>query len=300
MGIEMTLDLSSLKPGDKVRLRNGEIRTVTKIDKSDEFLPIQLATGNGLLHWYYADGKYYDDCDDPRDIEDIIEFGPEPEPMPTPSSVHNRVVTLDHDFFGFEHPDAINCNGKRYVPADSPSLFTGAPFALITRPGEGIIGIRYGEDDKLFTPADAWPEPIRDREPTEEDADPCGAVQWLVDEGWILDDWNIDRTECDGWHQGWQHTSLWKPKPKPAYSREELLELLRDSKAAAAAMGTDLRECVINEEAPDVDLLNSIITHLEATDTSSAAQSSSRPAPSTPTPLRSPSLQCSISPPLRR
>jgi hypothetical protein len=165
----MTLDLSTLKPGDKVRLRNGEIRTVLKVDKNDRFLPVQISNGRGAV-WYYQGGGYYEGEDCP-DALDIVDIDPELEPM------------------------------NESTPAN-------LPFKVYSKAGEGVVMIEY--EGKDFTPADAWPEPITDRKPTEEDADSHGDVQWLDCDGalWVRYSW-LDENNF----KGWARTSDWKPKP---------------------------------------------------------------------------------------
>lgn len=259
----MTLDCTNLKPGDRVRLRNGEIRTVQENDGTS--MPIFLGDSHG---WNYANGSYTGDGEE--DERDIIEILP-PEP-PTDctsrdqamararqitenlrkhmeSTPGTRVLSVTHDLKGFEHPDVIDCNGKRYVPLDSQSFSFGAPpFTIITHPEKGVVALRY--DGIKYTPADAWPEPITDRAPTKDDADPDGNVQCLTGHGdWSRFPW--DAAACRT-AKGWARTSGWKPKPTPAHTREEVLDILRDNAAAERSIGADL--------------LASIIDHLEASE----------------------------------
>jgi hypothetical protein len=185
----MTIDVSSLKVGDKVRLRSGLIRTVIAVDKDDEFLPIKLDS-EGTSVWYFAEGKNYGDRDSELDIIDT-----EPE--------------LD----------------------DEPA-------------------VRIFHEGTEFTPVDAWPKPITDRKPTEDDADEDGDIQRYSMGGWYCDKWDSDAPE------GWQHTPMWKPKPKPAHSREEVLDILRDRRSS-------LYFPTVDTAVLGTVLLDSIITHLE-------------------------------------
>lgn len=235
----MALDCTNLKPGDRVRLRNAEIRTVKENDGTE--IPICLDDNN----WYYGDGTQgYDDH--PRNIAEVLPPEP-PSFLPSDRPIYNT-LHLKQGMLRIPsgHPMAIELNGKRYVPADSPSLYAGENFTVHMDPsGQIIKAMTIG--DQHFTPADAWPDPITDRSPTKEDADPDGNVQRLDSDGdWMRVDW-----DCSGLCEyGWARTSDWKPKPTPAHTREEVLDILRDNAAA--------------ERNICDDLLDSIITHLEA------------------------------------
>jgi hypothetical protein len=294
----MTLYCAHLQPGDRVRLRNGDIQAVKENDGSG--IPICLDNDD----WYYGGGtRRSDGTERPLDIIEIlppdlptdctsheqavgrakeilcktetayggeaplpqfsvggkvIEVQADPaRPIPRPAT---RVLTIDGTFDGIKHPPAIKCNGKRYVPADSPLLSPCSPFKMIEKCGEGIIMIIH--DGKEFTPADAWPEQIRDRPPTADDADPKGLIRRLDSDGnWICVDWACFDWACSTAQDspcGWARTEHWKPKHNPVYDREEVLEMLRDSKSIAALSLAHAQD--------DPDLLDSIIAHLESSD----------------------------------
>ena len=197
----MTIDLSNLKVGDKVRLRNGAIRTVIAVDKSDQYLPIKLDCRN-TYPWYFADGKYNEYSESDLDIIDT-----EPD--------------LDDEVYKLPTPH------------------------FVITPGKGVVRIKYA--GKEFTPADAWPEPITDRAPTEDDADEDGEIQRFTAGGWHCE------TLSNGFDhsEGWRHTPTWQPKPKPAHTRDEVLADLRKWRTGEAPIMTS-------------DFVESLITHLQA------------------------------------
>jgi hypothetical protein len=104
----------------------------------------------------------------------------------------------------------------------------GIPFNLVTSPGKGVTEITY--DGRRFTPADAWPEPITDRNPTQEDADENDCVQRLdVDGDWMTFEWtSIDVKRSNT--VGWARTAKWQPKPldKKTLTIRDLKAALRD------------------------------------------------------------------------
>jgi hypothetical protein len=214
----MTLDITHLKPGDKVRLRNGDIKEVTENDSSD--LPLCLQGGD----WYYPGGNYYDN--NKENELDIIEILPTPTPKRNLRDLWVKTET------------AYGSNLINPIP----------PISYIHHPTKRLNGIRY--QGQLFTPADAWPEPIKDRAPTKEDADPNGEVQCFSEYGdWLRYSWNSARAQDAGY--GWSHTRDWKPKPTPVYTREEVIDMVRD-------------EAIFHNSDVGPDLIDSILAHLGA------------------------------------
>lgn len=66
----MSVDLSKLRIGDSIRLRNGRVKVVSKIDPLDSFGFYKWRTDFG--YYYSNDGKYYPDKESPSDIVEII------------------------------------------------------------------------------------------------------------------------------------------------------------------------------------------------------------------------------------
>ena len=223
----MTLDCTNLKPGDKVRLRNGIIDTVMRNDH--DCVPIQL---EGCATCHYPDGRWHEGEIHDLDIVEIL-ANPRPE------------------------MDTITINGKQYIPANpspepimdrSPSLsypLLHKPSFTVSAITNEVVAITY--NGKLFTPADSWPEPITDRKPELRDADVDGKVMRLDSDG----DW-----ERCSWYsvrklplEGWAKTSDWRPTPL-----DKKALTLRDLKESLAA-GND----------PEPDTIQSAIELLEAT-----------------------------------
>ena len=68
-----------------------------------------------------------------------------------------------------------------------------------------------------------WPEPIRDRPPTEADGDKGGLVQYIRRDGvWSVNEWGAVA------HQGydWQHTPRWQPR-QPSLQEQAREQLKR-------------------------------------------------------------------------
>jgi len=81
---------------------------------------------------------------------------------------------------------------------------------------------RWGATQAAEALRHQWPEPIRNRPPTEEDGDIRGRVQ-VFDGVWALRHWtnHVDRP------LPWLHTPCWSPKPKPTAQGEALALLKR-------------------------------------------------------------------------
>lgn len=252
----MTLDCTNLKPGDKVRLRNGEIDIVTENDGLN--VPIRLKKHNC---WHHLNGRYRYDLKSEDDIVEIL-TNPEPEMDTTslPSIIKSGIVfckvysngTLDLKDYTFRDPAKITINGKEYVPARDPNLCHPLPHKhtyTVSATTNEVVAITC--DGKRFTPADSWPEPITNRAPTEEDGDKYGEVQVLDKDGnwkrYCWDEAALNRNVHLS--PNWAKTSDWKPRPI-------------DKKTLTLR---DLREAMRAGESPDHDTLQSAIELLEAT-----------------------------------
>ena len=249
----MTLDCTNLKPGDKVRLRNGIIDTVMRNDH--DCVPIRL---EGCAACHYPDGRWHEGKIHDLDIVEIL-TNPQPEMDTTtfPFSWRYRLGTLELSDFTWREPARITVNGKQYVPANpspepimdrSPSLsypLPHQPTLTVSAITNEVVAITY--NGKRFTPADSWPEPITDRGPTLEDADSNGHVQRLDSDGdWMRQDWR----EVENFpYCGWARTSDWKPTPL-------------DKKALTLR---DLKESLATGNDPEPDTIQSAIELLEAT-----------------------------------
>ena len=68
----MNVDATKIKVGDKVRLRNGDVLTVTVVNLLDHpTYPVEVCwVGSGYA--YTRDGVYWEGEEDPRDIVEII------------------------------------------------------------------------------------------------------------------------------------------------------------------------------------------------------------------------------------
>ena len=53
-----------------------------------------------------------------------------------------------------------------------------------------------------------WPEPITYRQPTADDADADGDIQYMNAGGWFCHEFDPD----DDYEEGWQHTPMWEPR----------------------------------------------------------------------------------------
>ena len=174
----MTLNLTKAKVGDRLLLKNNAIVKIEEIDVLDEEMPI-YAHG----YWYAFDGKCKGNFEDAGELDVIRLLLPGESPAhPSPSGwifdgEDSSLTLIGTDI----HPTTINCNNK------------------------------------IYTPADSWPEPIADRMPTEEDADDEGGVQFVASKsGWNCGHWSWVKAG-----QGWQHTHKWKPPaPKPPTLKE--------------------------------------------------------------------------------
>ena len=258
----MTLDCTNLKPGDKVRLRNGIIDTVMRNDH--DCVPIRL---EGCAACHYPDGRWHEGKIHDLDIVEIL-TNPQPEmDTTTPTTlgsysqlsrilIHpDRSAFIDHQGLGYIKK--ITINGKQYVPANpspepimdrSPSLsypLPHQPTLTVSAITNEVVAITC--NGKRFTPADSWPEPITDRGPTLEDADSNGHVQRLDEDGdWMRHDWDFVKANPE---RGWAHTSDWRPTPL-------------DKKALTLR---DLKESLATGNDPEPDTIQSAIELLEAT-----------------------------------
>jgi hypothetical protein len=243
----MTIDCTNLKPGDKVRLRDNRTFRVTE-DVSDS--KIRLTTFR--LHHSRFDGKHLHGCYG-CDIVEIL-TNPEPEMDTTtfPFSWRYHLDILELSDFTFRDPAKIIINGKQYVPAKDSNLCYLLPhkktYITSATTNEVVAIICNG---KRFTPADSWPEPITDRDPTEEDVDKKGEVQILNSSGdWKRYTWNgAGQHFHSRFNLGWARTSDWKPRPI-------------DKKTLTIY---DLKKAMRDGEDPDHDTLQSAIELLEAT-----------------------------------
>ena len=189
-----------------MRLRNGSIDTVAENNGLN--VPIRL---RNFVAWHYPNGRlWWHGIETDSDIVEILTNSkPEMDTTTFPFSWGCHLGTLESSDFTFRDPAKITINDKR------------------------------------FTPADSWPEPITDRLPTEEDANEDGDVQFLDSDGdWIRYPWNTPDIDL-----GWARTSDWKPRPidKKTLTIRDLKEAMRDG------------------ENPDHDTLRSAIELLEAT-----------------------------------
>ena len=241
----MTSDCTNLKPGDKVRLRNGSIDTVAENDGLT--LPIRLEKHSG---WYCSNGKRWYRNETEYDLAGIL-TNPEPEMDTTtfPFSWRYRLDTLELSDFTFRDPAKIIINGKQYVPAKDSNLCYLLPhkktYITSATTNEVVAIICNG---KRFTPADSWPEPITDRSPTKEDGDNNDLIQYLEDGSWLTRAW-VGGSYCLPTGTGWAHTPNWKPRPI-------------DKKTLTIY---DLKKAMRDGEDPDHDTLQSAIELLEAT-----------------------------------
>jgi hypothetical protein len=173
---------------------------------------------------------------------------PEMDATTFPFSWRYRFGTLELSDFTFGDPAKITINGKQYVPAKDPSLCHTMPYNhtyTVSAITNEVVAITC--NNKRFTPADSWPEPITNRQPTKEDADGNGLIQVLDSDGdWMRRNWHcfIDYREC-----GWARTSDW-----------DLAQLTKKTLTIR-----DLKEAMRDGEKPDHDTLKSVIELLEAT-----------------------------------
>jgi hypothetical protein len=238
----VTLDCTNLKPGDKVRLRNGDIDVVQRNDHDS--VPIKLG---GEIACHFPDGRWHKGEVNDLDIVEIL-TNPEPEmqishPRASCARLFPVVTHPDGsatiDDRNLSNPAKITINGKQYVPAKDPSLcypispitpaYVGIGFTLAPITNE-VIAITH--NGKRFTPANSWPEPITDRDPTEEDGDKKGEVQILNSSGdWKRYAWNgAGQHFHPRFNLGWARTSDWKPRPV-----DKKTFLLQDLKQAREA-----------------------------------------------------------------
>jgi hypothetical protein len=199
----MTIDCTNLKPGDKVRLRNGEIDVVAVNDGLS--LPIRLEK---CSDWYYPNGRRAYTSESEYDIVEIL-TNPKPE--------------IDTTTFPFSWRYHLGT----YVPPKDPNLcyppLHKHTYTVSATTNE-VVAITC--DGKRFTPADSWPEPITDRLPTEKDANGDGDVQFLDSNGdWLRYPWvSVSKRGL-----GWLRTSDWKPCPidKKTLTIRNLKEAMR-------------------------------------------------------------------------
>lgn len=105
----MTLDCTNLKPGDKVRLRNGTIAPVAINEGSDatEGMLIGVIHSDYVLYFHCPDGKFHhENVDREFDIVEIL-TNPEPEMNTTtfPFSWRYRLGTLELSDCARENPE---------------------------------------------------------------------------------------------------------------------------------------------------------------------------------------------------
>jgi hypothetical protein len=191
----MTFDYTNLKPGDEVRLRNGDIETVTSVINNAKGFRVYLTNRE-----YSADlpGHYLESSIDI--VENLTNLEPEmPVTTPKDSSVQLLPVLIHSD-------ESATINDLNLVSLTKITI-----------------------NGKRFTPADSWPEPITDRCPTSEDADENGQVMRLTNDGdWVRSGW--DRIKhfpaCSIF---WARTSDWKPRPidKKTLTIRDLKEAMR-------------------------------------------------------------------------
>jgi hypothetical protein len=95
----MTLDITHLKPGDKVRLRNGEIAEIAYSDGLQS-APVNIHHPRWGVVWYRKDGTFLDGCNFRSDsIRDIIEI------LPTPALSREEVIDILKDGAIFHNSD---------------------------------------------------------------------------------------------------------------------------------------------------------------------------------------------------
>jgi hypothetical protein len=139
------------------------------------------------------------------DIESVVTVDPDDDHMMI-YLTNEKWYTHQGEWIGASE----NCDITEIITSSKPvqldSLYSGPPFALVTRPDEGVIAIRY--NDQLFTPAYAWPEPITDRQPTADDADADGDIQYMDAGGWFCHEFEPGAD----YKEGWQHTPMWTPR----------------------------------------------------------------------------------------
>ena len=69
----MSVDAKKIKVGDKIRLRNGEVRTVTNVDLREcSTYPVDVCLERVMIYTYTRDGFYWKDLGDDKDIVEII------------------------------------------------------------------------------------------------------------------------------------------------------------------------------------------------------------------------------------
>ena len=77
------MDTREIKVGDKIRLRNGNVKTVTKVDITDcDIYPVDVFWGSDEFVSYTQDGFYWHDRE--PDHRDIVEVIPAETPEETP------------------------------------------------------------------------------------------------------------------------------------------------------------------------------------------------------------------------
>lgn len=94
------MDTTNLKVGDKVRLRNGEIQTITHVSVSDSVLwPVEVYW-QGNRHAYTTDGCFWENGkEDYRDIVDIIPA--EPPEKTTDDPINPSHYTKGDSTYGY-------------------------------------------------------------------------------------------------------------------------------------------------------------------------------------------------------
>ncbi len=70
----MKVDLSKCKPGDRLKMRNGEVIAFDRVAENEAYPKHIYATQfyGGVGRTYTRDGMYYDDCEDSWDIIAIL------------------------------------------------------------------------------------------------------------------------------------------------------------------------------------------------------------------------------------
>lgn len=105
-----------------------------------------------------------------------------------------------------------------------------------THQGEWIGASENCDITEIITPSPSvnsrhippaiWPEPITDRQPTADDADADGDIQYLNAGGWFCHEFEPGAD----YEEGWQHTPMWTPREldKRAQTIQELQAAVED------------------------------------------------------------------------
>jgi hypothetical protein len=102
--------------------------------------------------------------------------------------------------------------------------------------GAATAAARWGARHGWEQARQLWPEPIRDRPPTEADGDKGGLVQYIRRDGvWSVNVWGAVA------HQGydWQHTPRWQPR-QPSLQEQALAILADENKVMISTDDADI------------------------------------------------------------